>query len=292
MANTILPAKRETLGLPDRRSVDIARTFAELSKKDLSASKALYDAKLYPQAVFHMQQAVEKGVKSVGLLMCLAPPTTDVLVRDLGHSTVLRILAGRGERLAQLKRNLGLLAASEGLKEGKEMFLKLGLPWAIPESAEMEARVTEEDEAKEEANRLQNLTPRDLWKLTLELNPKRPPNTTILKLLDVAEAQWGSIDKFERNFKRKLAHSMTDPESLRFVLNIYGKALPEVAPLAFFTTWHDRETRYPSVDESDYWDPRRYNARSGLVKVHPRLLKHANRLSDGAAEGADAAKSL
>jgi HEPN domain-containing protein len=41
--------------------------FLEMAKKDLDASRLLFSRKYYPQAVFLFQQAVEKGVKSLGL---------------------------------------------------------------------------------------------------------------------------------------------------------------------------------------------------------------------------------
>ena len=42
--------------------------FFEISQKDLEASKLLFKNKLYPQAVFYLQQSVEKATKSFGIL--------------------------------------------------------------------------------------------------------------------------------------------------------------------------------------------------------------------------------
>jgi len=39
----------------------------EMAKMDLEASKILFENKLYPLAVFHLQQSVEKAVKSLGI---------------------------------------------------------------------------------------------------------------------------------------------------------------------------------------------------------------------------------
>jgi hypothetical protein len=289
---TEIPSHRDVLGIPDRYGVELALAFAKIAKKDLRASGMLYEEKLYPQAVFELQQAVEKGVKAVGLLLGLVRPTKEDLTREVGHAAIYSIVIRLPERVAQLRRTLGVLAASEGLKEGKELFLKLGLPWTIPEPAEMEARLMDEQTAKQQLTSLRNLRERDLWKLTLELNPNRSPIPAILKLLNNAEAQWKSLDKFQRLFEKKLAPLMTDPDTLRFILNIHGRASPEVAPLAFLTMWHEKESRYPPIDESDYWNPGKYNATSGLVKLYPRLDKHARRLCDGAAVGSQAALKI
>jgi len=288
---TEIPSHRDLLGIPDRHGVELALALSKIAKKDLRASEMLFEERLYPQAVFELQQAVEKGVKAVGLLSGLVRPTKEDLTK-VGHAAIYGIVIRLPERAVQLRRILGVLAASEGLKEGKELFLKLGLPWTIPEPAELEARLMDEQAAKQQLTTLRNLTERDLWKLTLELDPNRPPNPAILKLLENAETQWKPLDKFQRLFERKFALLMTDPETLRFVLNVHGKAFPEVAPLAFLTMWHEKETRYPPIDGSDYWDPRKYTANSGLVKVYPRLYRHARRLCEGAVAGAQAAMEI
>jgi hypothetical protein len=287
---TEIPSHREVLGIPERQGVELALAFAKIAKKDLRASGMLYEGRLYPQAVFELQQVVEKGVKAVGLLLGLVRSTKEDLTT--GHAAIYGIVTRLPERAVQLRRTLGVLAASEGLEKGKELFLKLGLPWTVPEPAEMEARLVDEQAAKRQLTTLRNLRERDLWELTLELDPNRPPNPAILKLLDNAETQWKPLDKFHRLFERKFARMMTDPDTLRFVLNVHGKAFPEVAPLAFLTMWHEKETRYPPIEVSDYWDPRKYTAASGLVKAYPRLCKHAKRLCDGATAGAQAAMRI
>ena len=41
--------------------------FLEIAKTDLRAAKCLFCEKLYPQSVFHLQQSIEKAVKSFGI---------------------------------------------------------------------------------------------------------------------------------------------------------------------------------------------------------------------------------
>ena len=288
----VASSRRDILGLPDRTAVKVALSFARIGKADLKASKLLYRGKLYPQAIFYLQQSVEKSVKAVGVLLSLVKPDSLELTREVGHATVFGILVRRRERLVQLRSQLGTLAASEHLNEGKELLLKLGLPWGIPEPHEMEAKLVSEETAKQEIERLRSLRPGDLWKITLDFNPNRPPNPELLKQLEDAEAQWKPVDRFRRIFEEKFASIMSDPETVRYIMNVHGKAFPEVAPLAFITMWHERETRYPPVDSLDYWAPERYAANSGLVMLYPRLAKHANRLCDGASDGARAALEI
>jgi len=292
MPEPLLPSHREALGLPDKPAVKLALAFARIGRTDLRVSKLLYGKMLYPQSIFYLQQSVEKCVKATGLLLSLVRPNKEDLTQEVGHATIFGILIRRSERLAQLRRNLGILAASEHLKEGKEVFLKLGIPLTIPDPREMEAKLMNEQAAKEEVEKLRNLQPRDLWRLTLELDPKTPLTAAILKLLDDAEAQWRPLDTFKRLFETKLAPLMSDPQTVRYIINVHGKAFPEIAPLGFITMWHEKETRYPPVDGSDYWSPEQYAANSGLVMLCPRLFRHAKRLSEGAHAGARAALSI
>ena len=286
-----IPSHREALGLPAKPVVKLALSFARIGKADLRASKLVYGKKLYPQSIFYLQQSVEKSVKATGLLLSLVGPNKEDLTREVGHATIFGILIRRGERLAQLRRNLGILAASEHL-EGKEIFLKLGIPLTIPDPEVMEAKLVSEQAAKNEVEKLRNLKPDDLWRITLKLDPKTPLTAAILKLLDDAEAQWRPLDRFQRLFETKLSSLMSDPQTVRYIINVHGKAFPEIAPLAFITMWHEMETRYPPVDGSDYWSPERYAADSGLVTLYPRLHKHAKRLGEGAYAGARAALGI
>jgi hypothetical protein len=292
MTSPAFPTRREALGLPGKRGIEIAFAFAEIAKKDLRASSILYENRLYSHTTFDFQQSVEKSVKAVGLLMGLVRPTKDDLTREVGHAPIFNILVRLPDRLAQLRRNLGVLAASETLEEGKELLMKLGLPGGIPDTSELRTKLEDEQSAREEVDRLRSLKPRDLWKITLDFNAERPPNTAILKLLREAEAKWKPLDKFQGIFEDKFASLMSDPDTLRYVVNIFGKAFPEIAPLALVTMWHESETRYPAVDDSDYWDPKMYTSRSGLIRMYPRLAKHAKRLCDGALVGSRAALKL
>jgi len=71
-----------------------------------------------------------------------------------------------------------------------------------------------------------------------------------------------------------------------------GEAFPEVAPLAFTTMWHEHETHYPPLGASDWWNPEMYTADSRLVRMYPRLVKHAASLCDGALKVASVALKL
>jgi len=269
--------------------VELAYSFAKIARKDLHASKALYEKGLYPQAIFYLQQSVEKAVKAVGLLLSLVHPTKRDLTRNVRHASIYAIILRRSERIAEIRRILDILMGSEGLEEAREVFSKLGIPWTLPDPAQMKAQLADDSATLADVEKLRRLSPRDMWKATLELDPRGPMYASLTKLLGEAEKQWKTLDWFQKIFEAKFAHLMQDPETVRYALNIHGRAFPEVAPLAFLTMWHERETRYPAVDPSDYWDPTKYTRSSGIVQMYPRLYHHTRRLCGGAVAGAEAA---
>ncbi|MHA1632387.1 MAG: HEPN domain-containing protein [Candidatus Freyarchaeota archaeon] len=57
--------------------------YAEISETDLNAAEALFEKELYPSAVFHMQQSIEKMVKS--FLFSLGIKRTDEEVKKFHH---------------------------------------------------------------------------------------------------------------------------------------------------------------------------------------------------------------
>jgi hypothetical protein len=171
------------------------------------------------------------------------------------------------------------------MKIAKEELSRLGLGEILPESGELLKKLPSKEVTQKQIPMVKSLTPDLLWDVTLGQDPSNPRIAVVLKMLDDAEAQWKSIDEFQVQFE-KLAPFLGDPDLTRYILNINAKAFPEIAPLAFTTMWHERETRYPPIEQGDYWNPSMYTSDSGLVKLYPRLYKHGLRLCDGLLEGA------
>ncbi|HEC79105.1 MAG TPA: HEPN domain-containing protein [candidate division WOR-3 bacterium] len=57
--------------------------FLEIAKTDLKAAKCLYEARLYPQAIFFLQQSVEKMMKAFGSID--SDFSLDILKNKVGH---------------------------------------------------------------------------------------------------------------------------------------------------------------------------------------------------------------
>ena len=58
----------------------------EIAIKDINAAKLLFDNSYYPQAVFHVQQAIEKGIKVI--IVFFNYISCKNLKRKVGHSVV------------------------------------------------------------------------------------------------------------------------------------------------------------------------------------------------------------
>ena len=65
--------------------VELYLAFMEMAKKDLEAAKCLLERRLYPLAVFHVQQCVEKTVK---FLLLLIGWMNEKEMKEIGHSPV------------------------------------------------------------------------------------------------------------------------------------------------------------------------------------------------------------
>jgi len=71
----------------------------EMTKRDLEAAKILYSSELYPQAVFYLQQSVEKMTKSFALRFKII---TENELLEIGHNPLLilkKLIEGHGETL-------------------------------------------------------------------------------------------------------------------------------------------------------------------------------------------------
>ena len=78
----------------------LALDFIKMAKTDLTASQLLYESSLYPQAVYSLQQAIEKSTKSFGLALGVIDKGD--LQRNVGHISS-RVFFGWKERTVYLK---------------------------------------------------------------------------------------------------------------------------------------------------------------------------------------------
>ena len=69
------------------RRFRIAKSYLDCARDDIKAAKILYESKINPLAVYHLQQAIEKECKSVAIaLLCVHP---DKVKEEINHKSPL-----------------------------------------------------------------------------------------------------------------------------------------------------------------------------------------------------------
>lgn len=85
--------------------MSFAETLFEIARTDLDAAKCLFEQELYPQAVFYLQQSVEKANKSFAILNSIIEDDEKEL-KDVGHDSLKvfwRTLNKQKEKLERIK---------------------------------------------------------------------------------------------------------------------------------------------------------------------------------------------
>ena len=82
--------------------MEIVEILFETAKKDLQASKYLYNNALYPQAIFHIQQSVEKATKCFGMIFGII---SEKELKKIGHNPI-KIYEKEYEKMADKNKEL------------------------------------------------------------------------------------------------------------------------------------------------------------------------------------------
>lgn len=80
------------------------KTLLEIAKKDLKAAKCLYEKELYPQAIFYLQQSVEKAAKSFAIMTNMIKEDEVKTVRHNPLKIQEKLLNEQKEKLERLNR--------------------------------------------------------------------------------------------------------------------------------------------------------------------------------------------
>ncbi len=269
--------------LPNRTK-KLAASFSEIASQDADASFQLFKLGVYAQAIYLFQQAVEKAGKAYGLLAGTARPTSHDLVGQVSHRSMLGITLRLPE---MMERGPALREAlRRSLDEAK---LKGIGVWDVFEPILQKRESENPETARNTVRQIKALDPAKLWRISLELVPNHPFAKTVWKGLDEADRRNAEADDFEARILLPLRKFLGHPEDIGFVLNLYGRAGPELFPLTLVSMWHERETRYPPIERDDYWDPAAYTAHKGLVKNYELFHRHTARLCKAVKTASEAA---
>jgi len=109
----------------------------EIAKKDLEATKILFNNKLYAQAIFYLQQCIEKAIKSLGIKRKII--TESELKKEIGHKA-LKVLSKSYNQFRNKMATLDFIEVG-GKKYPLNKVAIEKLPKAFP-SEEMESKVS------------------------------------------------------------------------------------------------------------------------------------------------------
>jgi len=275
-------ASFQILSIPKAQEARQAFDFAEIAKGDWLAAKVLYQKRLYAQAVYMLQQSVEKSAKSFGLMMGILKPSD--VIKAVSHRSVYALLIRMDMFTEQLRETVTFLRTSD--QSEVEALRSLGFDQVFDKLTPI---VPTSEMVESDKQQIDKLNDSDMWQATLTLDTTNDYVRSALQQLD--NIQWDkqrvllpiqAIVVLSKIMKK-------NSDEIKYFLNIL-RASPRVYPLSMLTMWHETPTRYPPICDRDYWEIREYTSDKPLIKRFPFLLKHAKILANSVANGALAAK--
>jgi HEPN domain-containing protein len=238
-----------------------------MAKKDLEASKVLLSRKCYPQAVFFFEQAVEKGVKSLGLW---AKAITEEECRKLevvGHKAwkTFSFIIERG--LKKVRDNLQIVLKENPQLEQTNLWIMIQTQISILEK-----------ETKESLGYVTSLREIETWAFSEEklfdiinrINRFRGKLPRGLLGFGKEEIRtWKELSRLLTQNLRKISHCSqynTDTKKIMESSKIAWKLIYSIACLfciSFIVCPHATDSRYPERD----WSPlEKYKETTPLIK--------------------------
>ena len=258
----------------------IALDYSKIAKADYKAAAILYKKGLYAQAVYNLQQSIEKSVKSFGLMVGIIKPTD---LRDVSHDSVYALLIRMDSLAEYLGKSVSYLLTvnqkeNERLPQLSNVLQRIGPLIPSPESIRSDVKT------------IDKLDTRQMWIATLNLDTT---NKFVKSALDTLETNYWAKQKVV--LPMRFIHLLSKLTKQKSMVNYYMGLLqssPRSYSLAILTMWHEMPTRYPPVASHDYWQAEQYTSDKPLLKRFPFLLKHAKILVNGVYDSALAASRI
>lgn len=236
-----------------------AKIFLEIAKKDLKAANCLYKHKLYPQAVFYLQQSIEKTYKSFGILQGM---TLDELKKKVGHFAFKILSINMKKTLKKMKKwhtskqsstNVSLIE-----KANKEYPLK------VEKVAQLfgNRKLIESIPKAELISSLPDLVSKRKRMKILAVNPDDAfmQLERILKLT-IGEKEYDVLKLQNKDFNFHLKHLALEIIDIGFLLCFLSLVIPSTCA---------ENTRYPSKNKNPI---KEYSRRNTIVKSFQELTK-------------------
>jgi hypothetical protein len=270
--------------VPKLSDAKVAVQLATTAKQDLRAAKVLYENGLCPQAVYMLQQSVEKAVKSFGLMLGLVKSKR---LRDISHRTVY-VLFNRIENFSRYMGGsltyLGTATDSDVnlLREIGGNILVNGAAKLIPSDAKIRA----------DRFAIKNLDEGVMWKDTLNLSRDNEAVREALEGLENFPFEKAGFSQIVEAMAKAVGSSKTQYGAYATYNLGMLRASPRTYSLSMITMWHEMPTRYPPTTRLDYWRWGQYTLEKPLLKEFPQLLHQTGILCKGVLMSARASVRL
>lgn len=257
------------------------------AKTDLEASKVLYENRLYPQAIFHFQQSVEKANKVFALIT--KQVKENELLKKIGHDTMniydksTRYLKKEYE---QIKENLNMLPELKTIK----IFKGFNIDKNLRHLEIYSSRIKKIKEGKKELIYISSWDIRHFLKEIESAKKDSAKAKRDITKFKITGRDWNKMKKdmlemydvFSK-FDPKLKESKSNLESTDMKLLVENSIKSLIEPisiiisisialfyLAIVTLPHVSITRYP---QNDLTPEKIYTKKLPIVKMLPKLIE-------------------
>ena len=261
----------------DNQKISVAQNFLDVAKQDLTSSKILYRNSLFPQALFFLQQSVEKGYKSYHLLSELDNDKKDLKIgtlstRKIGHTPTKiteRIASKAEKRILSIKENIGLYPHPE------EIYAVIGTDFSrlirdLSESRKKYSQISKKSDMCKNINynvldellselfqlsRRSNETIRVIRNITFDESTKKRMKKEYEKLMipifqQIPGNSKNQIDEFTELFGDNFEQFEPTYKAFMEIFVESGYVNAIYAQLSVITQAHENLTRYPEIDKS------------------------------------------
>lgn len=269
--------------VPKPLDAKIAVQLARTAKQDLRAAKVLYENGLYPQAVYMLQQSVEKSVKSFGLMLGLVKSKR---LRAISHRTVY-VLFSRTENFTRYMGG-SLTYLGTATDPDVKLLREIGGTALVNGAAKM---MPSDEKIRAERLAIRNLDEGRMWKDTLNLSRDNEAVKAALEGLENFPFEKTGFSQIVEAMAKATMSSKRYGAYAAYNLGML-KASPRTYSLSMITMWHEMPTRYPPTTKLDRWRWGEYTPEKPLLKEFPRLLRQAGILCNGVLMSAHASVRL
>jgi len=255
---------------------EIYNKLLEISEDDLKSAEVLYKEKLYPQAVFFLQQSVEKASKAWGVISEAIPKSDKKIRKKVGHDSakVILLKASKQKEMYDLAKKM-----SEYLNSGTKEEYDETLSY-------LEKKINKIKKYREEGI---NLSTDDNLKQIIEGTEKKVMelskyNITISLTDEKAEVIIKNLKESFKLMEKKLG--LSENQSISFI-NLNKEGLINLIRHDFFENKitnlieyiisflsiiidpHESKSRYP---DNNFSSKELYTSKIPLIQEFPHLI--------------------